>query len=512
MQYFGNETLGIIFVILAFVLTFLMFYLWKFPYDHERHKSDAPNTLRLLHRGLGYAYLLIYVLLMWDMVPRLWSYQVELPARTVAHLVFGMAIGAILITKIVIVRFFKHMEAKLAPALGTSLFVLTLLLMGLALPFSLREAFLRESALMGDTFSDERVERVRTQLPKSGLKDKKLLSELATSEGLFAGRDILINKCTQCHDLRTVLARPRTPEVWRQTVERMANRSTVLNVIDEREQWQVTAYLVAISPTLQRTARMRRQNQLEEAESQAAMRKATDQVQTTSTQQPSFDLAAAQKSFENRCSQCHSPLVVQAAPPRTEEAANQLVARMVRNGLRASDDELAQIVRYLTITYAKSTENSAPATKSASPAQAVPNTAPVPTEAQGSAGVVAVDQTITIRPKGNNLEFESKEITVKSGKRVRAVLENASTSGLIHNFILVRSDDKVDEVTDAALAAAGRGFLPEHEAIIAGIPATDGGSSGSVEFVAPAPGNYTYLCMMPGHSFTMRGSLKVVKE
>ena len=49
---------------------------------------------------------------------------------------------------------------------------------------------------------------------------------LATDEGLLEGRDVLRSKCVQCHDLRTILARPRTPENWRQTVRRMAQRST----------------------------------------------------------------------------------------------------------------------------------------------------------------------------------------------------------------------------------------------------------------------------------------------
>jgi len=36
----------------------------------------------LLHRLLGYGYLAIYVYLMWQMLPRMWSYQVQLPAPT----------------------------------------------------------------------------------------------------------------------------------------------------------------------------------------------------------------------------------------------------------------------------------------------------------------------------------------------------------------------------------------------------------------------------------------------
>ncbi len=107
----GNSLLGLMFVSLAATLTFLMFYVWKFPFDHEKSKSFAPPLAITFHRLLGYLFVVIYVYIMWNMVPRLWSYQIELPARTVVHLVLGILIGALLITKIVIVRFFKHIEA-----------------------------------------------------------------------------------------------------------------------------------------------------------------------------------------------------------------------------------------------------------------------------------------------------------------------------------------------------------------------------------------------------------------
>ena len=90
-----NELLGILFVALAVASTFLMFHLWGFPFDKQKLKSEAPRPLMLTHRVLGYLYLVIYVYLMIQMVPRLWTYQVELPARTVVHLLLGMAIGRI---------------------------------------------------------------------------------------------------------------------------------------------------------------------------------------------------------------------------------------------------------------------------------------------------------------------------------------------------------------------------------------------------------------------------------
>ena len=77
----------------------------------------------------------------------------------------------------------------------------------------------------------ERLERVRTLLPVAGLDDEERLAFLASDEGLLEGRAVLRSKCVQCHDLRTILVRPRTPETWRRTVQRMAARSTVLDAI-----------------------------------------------------------------------------------------------------------------------------------------------------------------------------------------------------------------------------------------------------------------------------------------
>lgn len=186
MNPIGNTIFGLVFVGLALASTFLMYHLWGYPFDEERKKSHAPRRLTLLHRAMGYAYLAIYIAMMWHMVPRLWNYQVELPARTVAHLLLGMSIGVLLLVKIVIVRFFKHLESKLVPTLGTGLLVCTVLLIGLAVPVTIREAILLRNAREGGVFSRERLERVRALLPLAGLEDTARVTALATERGLIA--------------------------------------------------------------------------------------------------------------------------------------------------------------------------------------------------------------------------------------------------------------------------------------------------------------------------------------
>lgn len=346
-----NSALGALFVAIALVLTFLMFSAWRYPFDHRSLKSEAPAWMVQLHRVLGVAYVFIYVYLMTEMIPRLWDYQVELPARTVMHLTVGFVIGAILIVKLAIVRFFKHLEAKLVPALGTALLIGSILLTSLALPFSLREIYLSETVFDAEKINNERVVRVREQLPRAGIDDPALIRRLASAESLEAGRRVLTNKCTQCHDLRTVLIRPRPPLAWRQTVARMADRSTVLNPITGNDELEVTAYLIAVSPTLQQTLKRRREAQLQSNLSQQAI---TEARRTMAQGATKFDLDSARRTFETLCSQCHDPDQLESAAPATFEEVVALVQRMVGNGLNASENELDQVIYYLTETYVQS--------------------------------------------------------------------------------------------------------------------------------------------------------------
>lgn len=210
-----------------------------------------------------------------------------------------------------------------------------------------------------------------------------------------------------------------------------------------------------------------------------------------------FDLAAATATFETRCSQCHSPILVQANPPGSEEAATMLVTRMVGNGLRASVDELTAIIGDLTAT-----GEPAP---SASPAPPAP--APVPTPEP----LAQIDREIIVRPAGAELRFENTEIEVKTGARLRLVLDNPAASGQTHNFVLVRDPDADDDVSTEALGAPDTGFVPAHDQILVAIPAQSAGNQGTAERIAPAPGRDLFGCMMPGHSFTMQGTLVVTE-
>jgi mono/diheme cytochrome c family protein len=341
--------LGILFLLLSAAGTFLMYKLWGYPFDHERLKSSAPPGLMRLHHLIGYAYGIIYIYMMSQMVPRLWMYQVEFPARTVAHFTLGMAIGVLLLVKIAIVRWFKYLESTLVPFLGTLLFVCTFLLVGLSVPFALKERSLERSAVGGTAFSPENIERVKRLVSKAGFPPEARLDELASAKSLRQGRDILLSKCVQCHDLRTVLVKPRTPDTWVQTVSRMAERSVFVPISSE-EQWRVATYLIAISPDLQKGFQEKKKQDFVAAKARQAVAEVARPALDFAVKE--FDLNLAKQTFEATCTQCHTLKNVERKPPGSADEAKALVARMVENGLDAEQEELEQVVFYLVKRYA----------------------------------------------------------------------------------------------------------------------------------------------------------------
>jgi len=329
--------LGIVFVVVGFAAMFLMYHLWGYPFDKATRTSSAPRWAMLLHRLLGYAFAVIYVVLMWKMMPRLWEYQVEFPARTVVHIVVGFGIGFLLLIKISIMRWFRHFEEWM-PYLGTAIMLGTVILLGLSLPYALQERQLSEAA-----FSDPNRIRVAQLLPSANLPAHAPgPSELSTMASLEAGRDVLLDNCVKCHDLKTILAKPRSPANWWTTVERMSEKPALFDPISERDMFDVTAYLIAITPDLQRSTKQKYQQQVAREEAQAAaviaapIEVKVEPAPTPTTEapkqppKPAIDLALAKQTYVAVCSQCHDLDEITKAPPKTAKESREMIQRMIR--------------------------------------------------------------------------------------------------------------------------------------------------------------------------------------
>lgn len=117
--------------------------------------------------------------------------------------------------------------------------------------------------------------------------------------------------------------------------------------------------------------------------------------------------------------------------------------------------------------------------------------------------------TITIKPEGNNMAFETKRFEVKAGQEVTIIMDNVATLGVMkHNVVILSNKSAINEVGQAAITAPGN--VPDHSAIIAATPMAGPGERTQITFKAPkTPGEYVYICTFPGHYIAMQGVMVV---
>ena len=343
--------LGIVFVVAGVAAVILQAWLWSFPMlpdpggSDPHGKTSAPALWRYVHRGLGYVYLVIYVVLMTEMVPRLWNYQFELPARTVIHACMGIIIGCLLLTKISILRWFQHFGGAL-PAVGLSLGICTVLLGVLSIPFALR------AHDFGDALTAENLERVERTLADIQFDEKWDIKELASKASFEKGLQTLTSKCTQCHDVRTILNKPRTGKGWYDVVKRMSVKPSLGKRILADEIPFVTAYLVAITPAIQESNKRK-------AASDKSQSERVEKVKATAAApavpaEPGADPKAGKALFESKCSACHE--LKDVADHGKEDLAGwtKVVTRMVEeNGAELAEKDVKTIIAYLVATQGK---------------------------------------------------------------------------------------------------------------------------------------------------------------
>jgi azurin len=123
----------------------------------------------------------------------------------------------------------------------------------------------------------------------------------------------------------------------------------------------------------------------------------------------------------------------------------------------------------------------------------------------------AVDTTITIRAVGSTLEFQPARLSLKTGLRVRLRFVNDGT--LPHNLALPRSEDDLDAMATAAYQAADADYVPAawRPRLVTYTTLASPGQAVEATFVVPPPGEYTYVCLFPGHANSMLGTLRALR-
>ncbi|MCB1228886.1 MAG: hypothetical protein KDN19_01390 [Verrucomicrobiae bacterium] len=131
----------------------------------------------------------------------------------------------------------------------------------------------------------------------------------------------------------------------------------------------------------------------------------------------------------------------------------------------------------------------------------------------------AEDAEITIHADKIQLAYDTKEFTVKTGQKVKVTFINPADSQNLqpHNFILAKPgklNAMIALVSDPSKLADPNWIanpIPETDDMLYHTKLLKPGEQETIEFTAPAPGDYPYLCSYIGHAAIMNGVMKVTE-
>ena len=114
----------------------------------------------------------------------------------------------------------------------------------------------------------------------------------------------------------------------------------------------------------------------------------------------------------------------------------------------------------------------------------------------------------------DQMTYNMTAFTVKSGETVKLTLKHVGSlpkAVMGHNVVVLAAGEDVDAFTTAAAQAFDTEYFPVayEDKVLAKTKLLGPGESETVEFTAPAPGTYTYVCTFPGHNIMMRGIMTV---
>lgn len=127
----------------------------------------------------------------------------------------------------------------------------------------------------------------------------------------------------------------------------------------------------------------------------------------------------------------------------------------------------------------------------------------------GANGDAKTDSTfVEIKTVGIDLAYDITEIEVKAGSVLTIRYDN-SESDMVHNIVVVQSEDDIHPVGMAALQAHRTEWIPEGEMdrIIAYSKLAYPGDIVEFSFVVPPAGTYPYICTYSAHFTMMQGRL-----
>jgi len=149
-------------------------------------------------------------------------------------------------------------------------------------------------------------------------------------------------------------------------------------------------------------------------------------------------------------------------------------------------------------------EPAAPAAQPAAPAPAAPPAATVTPDEAGVVHITGNDQ----------MRYSAGRIEVKAGQKIKIELKNVGTlpkEAMGHNLTVLKPGTDHMAFAMKAVAAKATDYMPPDAAdqVIAHTKLLGPGESDTIEFNAPPPGTYPFVCTFPGHAPLMNGQLVV---
>jgi plastocyanin len=117
-----------------------------------------------------------------------------------------------------------------------------------------------------------------------------------------------------------------------------------------------------------------------------------------------------------------------------------------------------------------------------------------------------------IASDGDEMAFKPDHLFCRTGADVRLFFHNAEyILDDPHDWVLLKPGTEAAFVADADKSTGDTASIPpkDTDMVIAATPSCPKGKTVMVEFIAPPPGNYPFVCSFPGHGETMRGTLVV---
>lgn len=123
------------------------------------------------------------------------------------------------------------------------------------------------------------------------------------------------------------------------------------------------------------------------------------------------------------------------------------------------------------------------------------------------------DKVEIVIESNDQMRFNLSEITVKEGQIVVLTLKHVGKlpkAAMGHNWVLLRPDTDLASFAMSAMKAKDNEYVPvDAPEVMVNTILLGGGEKTTIEFEAPTPGTYSFICSFPGHYALMQGTFTV---